>query len=256
MSARPPRPLRVFAFDTPWEMPFATSAPFPGKLLTWLRMTGLPHEVVPANDPRKGPTGKSPWIEDGSVRMGDTELILQYLRTTYGADPDAAFSPADRALALAWLRLLEEHYHQVFEWELFLGENGATRLAEFAAMSPWPLRSILPFALAGALRKQLHARGVSRHAPANIVAMGKADLDALEEFLADRPFFLGSDPSTLDASAFAFLGLSIWLPHPGPVFAHARSRPRLVAYCDRMVERLFPEAKGRTFGVPRPGSAR
>jgi len=62
--------IRLFALGTGWGVPFATAAPFPLKLATWLRMADLPFEFITANNPAKGPKGKSPWIEVGNVRMG------------------------------------------------------------------------------------------------------------------------------------------------------------------------------------------
>jgi len=72
VTASIPEPTRLFAFGTGWGVPFATAAPFPLKLATWLRMAGAAFEFVVANDPGKGPKGKSPWIEYDGVRMGDS----------------------------------------------------------------------------------------------------------------------------------------------------------------------------------------
>ena len=88
-APKPTQPIRLFAFGSGWGIPFPTAAPFPLKLATWLRMTGLDHEIVVENNPGKGPKKKSPWIEDGEVRMGDSELIIRYLGEKYGVDPDA-----------------------------------------------------------------------------------------------------------------------------------------------------------------------
>ena len=71
--------IRLFAFSSGWGVPFNTAAPFPLKLETWLRMADIPYEFVVADDPNKGPKGKSPWIEHGSMRMGDSSLIIEYL---------------------------------------------------------------------------------------------------------------------------------------------------------------------------------
>ena len=183
--------LRLFAFSTGWGVPFPTSAPFPLKLATWLRMADIPFEFVAANDPSKGPKGKSPWIELGSVRMGDSSLIIEYLKLRFGVDLDAHLDAPDRARALAVQRMLEEHYHQCFEHQLFLGRGGAARLAEFANLMPLPLRWLVPTVLSRAFQKQLYARGMGRHDDEVIIAQGKADLDAVSELLR-RPAVLPS----------------------------------------------------------------
>lgn len=117
-------PLRLFGFGTGWGIPFDTAAPFPLKLVTWLRMAGVPFDFVVANDPGKGPKGKSPWIEYGDVKMGDTSLIIEHLEQRFGIDLDAHLDAHQRALALSVQRMLEEHYHQSFEHQLFLGRGG------------------------------------------------------------------------------------------------------------------------------------
>ncbi len=228
-------------FGSGWGVPFPTAAPFPLKLATWLRMTGLEHEIVVENNPGKGPKKKSPWIEDGEVRMGDSELIIRYLGEKYGVDPDASLAAGDRALALAWRRLFEEHYHQAFEHQLFFGLGGAERLRELAGTMPPVVRSIAPPLMLSQFRKQLYARGIGRHEEKDIIAMGQADLDAASAFLGDRAYFLGDEPCGLDACVFGFLGVTIYVKGDNPLFRHAASLANLVSYTERMRARYFPE---------------
>ena len=234
-------PIRVFAVGSGWGIPFATAAPFPLKLITWLRITGLRHEVIVENNMGKGPKKKTPWIEDGDVRMGDTELILHHFREKYGVDPDTHLTDTDRALSVAWHRTFEEHFHQAFEHQLFLGAGGGDRIREFASTLPAPARLIVPPLFLSQMKKQLYARGLGRHEESEIIAMGKADLDAASAFLGDRPYFLGEQPSGLDACAFGFLGVTVYVAGDNPLFRYAASLDNLVQYCERMKEQYFPE---------------
>jgi glutathione S-transferase len=54
------------------------------KVENYLRMTGIPYEVVDDFDLAKAPKGKLPYIEDAGG------LILDYLKATYG-DPLGRF---------------------------------------------------------------------------------------------------------------------------------------------------------------------
>ena len=99
--------IRLFAFGPGWGVPFATSAPFPLKLATWLRMARLPFDFVVANDSSKGPTGKSPWIELGALRMGDSTLIIEHLQERFGVDLDAHLDGPQRALSVSVQRMVE-----------------------------------------------------------------------------------------------------------------------------------------------------
>ena len=213
----------------------------PLKLAAWMRMADVPFDVVVENNPGKGPKGKSPWIEHGSVRMGDRHSIIEYLQQRFGVDLDAHLDADQRALAVAVQRMLEEHYHQCFEHQLFFGRGGEERLREFASSLPVPLRSIVPAVFKRAFRKQLHARGMGRHAEDVIVAQGKADLDALSRLLGDKPFMLGEAPSAIDACVLGFLGVSLYVAGDNPLYRYGASLDNLMRYCERMRARYFPE---------------
>jgi glutathione S-transferase len=233
--------IRLFAFGSGWGVPFATSAPFPLKLATWLRMAEIPFDFVVANDPSKGPKGKSPWIEYGPVRMGDSTLIIEHLRGRFDIDLDAHLDRRQRALAVCVQRMLEEHFHQCFEQQLFFGRGAEERLKEFAAPMPIPLRWLVPTVLKRAFSKQLHARGMGRHSVDVIIAQGKSDLDALAELLGDQPYFLGDRPSSIDACVFGFLGVSLYVAGDNPLYRYGASLENLMRYCERVRARYFPE---------------
>lgn len=237
--------IRLYAFGTGWGVPFETAAPFPLKLATWLRMAELPFDVIVANDPSKGPKGKSPWIEYGDVRMGDSSLIIDYLSKRFNIDLDRHLDARQRALAITVQRMLEEHYHQCFEHQLFFGRGGETRLREFAASVPIPMRWLVPAVLRRAFLKQLYERGMGRHAEEVIIEQGRSDLDALAELMGDRPYMLGERPSSIDACVFGFLGVSLYVTGDNPLYGHLALTGNLVQYCERMRERYFPETLSR-----------
>ena len=237
--------IRLYAFGTGWGVPFETAAPFPLKLATWLRMAGLPFDLIVANDPSKGPKGKSPWIELGDVRMGDSSLIIDYLSKRFDIDLDSHPDARQRALATTVQRMLEEHYHQCFEHQLFFGRGGEERLREFAAGVPIPMRWLVPTVLKRVFLKQLYERGMGRHAEEVIIEQGKSDIDALAELMGDQPYMLGDRPSSIDACVFGFLGVSLYVTGDNPLYRHLASSGNLVQYCERMRERYFPETLSR-----------
>ncbi|MDX1584944.1 MAG: glutathione S-transferase family protein [Thermoanaerobaculia bacterium] len=236
------QPLRLFALGTGWGVPFPTSAPFPLKLATWMRMAGIDFEWEIENNTGKGPKGKSPWIEDGTVRMGDSTLIIEYLREKFDVpDFDRGLTPEQLAVSNAVKRMLEDHYHQCFEHQLFFGAGKDERLAEFADQMPPIIRTLLPKVLANAFKKQLHARGMGRHTEEVIIAQGKEDLDSVANLLGDDDFFHGDTPTEIDACVFGFLGVTVYVEGDNPLYQHAAQNPRLMAYCERMRRRYFPE---------------
>jgi len=233
--------IRLFAFGSGWGVPFDTAAPFPLKLDAWLRMAGIPFEFVIANDPNKGPKGKSPWIEHGDVRMGDSSLIIEYLEQIFDIDLDAHLNDEQRALAVVTQRMLEEHYHQCFEHQLFFGKGGEERLQELANTMPIPVRWLLPTVLKRTFTTQLYARGMGRHSEDIIIAQGKSDLDALSEILGEQAYFFGDKPSSIDACVFGFIGVSLYVEGDNPLYQYGASIENLMRYCERMRARYYPE---------------
>src|SRR5499433_3905894 len=101
-------PIKLFHFPRMFGIP--NLSPFCCKLETWLRIAQIPYEVVDTPDPRKGPKGKLPFVEDAGVQIADTSLIVDYLAKTRGVDLDRHLALSQRAIGLLVQRTLEEHY--------------------------------------------------------------------------------------------------------------------------------------------------
>jgi glutathione S-transferase len=231
-------PLRVFVFSAGFGLP--TTGPFALKLEFWLRLAGLEYERVYEDDTRKGPKGKNPWIEIDGEPMADTELIIKHLSAERGIDLDSHLTDEQRAVALATTRMVEEHLHQVLEYELFIHDAGWDLMSDFMDESlPWGLRAVVKTYMRSHFRKQLHARGVARHAPEEIAEMGRADLDALEVLIGDGPYLFGDQPCTADASVFGLVAPLVYVPAEAPVMEHASSLDNVRTYCERIIKEWF-----------------
>ena len=230
--------IKLHQFAPAFGLPNAS--PFCMKAETWLRMAGLPFELVNDGDVLKAPKGKLPWIDDDGVAVADTSFIIDHLKARYGDKLDAGLSAFERAQALAFQRLIEENLYWAVVHTRWIDDDGwaLTRPAFFGAL-PVPLRWILPPLARRGLRAELRGQGMGRHSAAEIHAIGCRDLTAIADFLGDKPFMLGPAPTTLDATAHAFLANLLWAPVDSPIARHARSRPTLEAYCQRMKARYF-----------------
>lgn len=232
--------LRVFTFPAAWGLP--SSGPFGLKLELALRILDVPYERHYEMDSRKGPKRKSPWIEQGSLRMGDTELILDHVARTYGKRLSEGDTPEARARGHVIRRALEEHYHQVFEYELAVRDEGFAALkAMMVGLVPGLLLGPVSGHFRRTFKKHLFERGIARHTGAEVEAMGKADIDAFVALLGEQDFFLGDEPTKVDVSAFGLLAVTIRSGIDTPVMQYARTKPTLVAFVDRVMARYFPE---------------
>lgn len=235
----------VYAYGPAWGC--ADLSPFCVKLQTWLRMAGLPYESRVGNV-RKMPKRKLPAVElDGQV-TGDSALIIEQLRQRHG-DPlgDDTLDPGTRAqaralramieaelyFAAAYLRWADEDAWPVYEPEItgYIRRVGVPRL-----LAPLAARAARREVLA-----QLHAQGMGRHTAAQVGAIGVECLTALADYLGDKPFMLGAEPRTLDATVFAVVHCLLLAPFESPLTDCLRARPNLVAYHDRVVARWWPE---------------
>ncbi len=230
--------ITLYQFPPAWGLPNASA--FCMKVETYLRMAGLPYQFARGADIRKAPKGKFPVIEDNGKLIPDSGFIVDYLKATHGDPLDGRLAPAERAVALAMRRLMEEHlYWCVIYSRWGVAEHWAIVKAAFFAGLPAPLRWFVPNLVRKSQLKALYRQGIGRHAHDEIYALGKADITALADFLADKPFFMGEQPTSLDATAYAFLANILWQPIADPLQAHARSFANLGRYCERMKERYY-----------------
>jgi glutathione S-transferase len=241
--------IRLFQFPRMFSIP--NLSPFCSKLETWLRIAGIPYEVVDTADPRTAPKGKLPFIEDGGRRMGDTSLIIEHLRSTRGADPDAGLDPSQRATALLVQRTLEEHYAFVILYTHFIREQGWRHTRATFEGVPAFIRPVVARMVRGRMRKILWFQGLSRHSDAEILEFGLQNWRAVLEVMSDGPFFFGEEPKGVDAIVFATLAATILTPIESPIRDHLASQPACVGYVERMRFRFFPElAQGSATACP------
>ena len=92
------------------------------------------------------------------------------------------------------------------------------------------------------IRFRFYLQGIARHSLAEMDAFSFADLDSISTQLGDKPFFLGSEPTSIDCTLFGHLAQFLYIPLDFPQKAHMREKcPNLVAYVDRVRERFWPD---------------
>lgn len=226
-----------------WGLP--NPSPFCAKVETFLRMTDIPYRTA-IGDPRKGPKGKLPWIEDGETRVSDSGHILAYLAERYGKDLDSDLTPEQRAVGHLLRRTMEESLYWVATYANFAEDHGWSHVrALFAEQMPPVVRTVVPPLIRRNILRLLHAQGTGRHARDDVYAIGIADLEALSVVLGDKPYLLGERATSVDATGYGFLGAIIEpAVMSNPLREYAHTRENLVAYCARMKERYFAHPPG------------
>jgi glutathione S-transferase len=237
MTAHPP--IKLFQFPRMFRIP--NVSPFCCKLETWLRIAGIPYEVVDTPDPRRGPKGKLPFIEDAGVRIADTSLIVDHLVKTRGIDPDARLDASQRVIALLVQRTLEEHYAFVLAYTHILRDDGWRHTRTRFDSVPVIVRPVVRRIVRRRVKNMLWTQGVLRHSHENIIASALRDWRAVLSVMSDGPFFFGDEPTGADAIVFGALATSVLTPIESPIRDFLSSQHACVAYAERMRTRFFPE---------------
>jgi len=239
----PSAPIKLFLFEPTWGLP--SSSPFCIKLDAWFRMSGLPFESVHIASPGRAPKKKAPWIQDGTVVMGDSTLIIEHLTHEYEVALDHHLSPRQRNEAVAWQALLEDHYYQVLLYTHFVTDRGWRGMVEGLAGVPSLVRPLVGAIMRREVKRALWGAGMGRHTHEEIVAFGQRDLRTLSELLGDQPYFFG-EPSTFDACAYGFLTMTLLTSVQSEVREYAeRELPSLHAFCQRFAARYYENAPPR-----------
>ncbi len=215
-------------------------SPFCMKAELLLKMADLAYEPVICVNPRKGPKGKLPAIADDGGIIGDSEFIRRHLERKYIVDFDKGLGARERATAHAFARMLEERTYWVAVYERWIDERNwpVVRAALFGGLPP-PLRSLVPFIARRKVRDYLHGQGLGRHTRDEVYALGAADIRAVAEALGDKAYFMGSAPTGVDATIYAFVAALLVPPFESPVKDEIRRHANLVAYAERMRARYY-----------------
>ena len=212
------------------------------KLETYLRMAKIPYQVENNFNMLKTPKGKVPYIEDNGQCICDTGFIIEYLKKTYGDPLDQELNEEGKAIILAFRRLIEEHLYWPMIYARWMEEENWLKIkAFFFDDLPTAMKFIVPKVARKKVKDQLKGHGMGLHSPAEIYQLGNENLKALSNFLADKPYFMGEKPTSLDATAYSFLANIIQPPTPSPLKDFAMNLNNLVTYNNRIKEEYYSD---------------
>ncbi|MBD2527803.1 glutathione S-transferase family protein [Nostoc sp. FACHB-133] len=219
------------------------------ELETWFRMAKLPYEkvIVKAQSFEIAPKGKIPFIDYQGKLIGDAFLIIEMFKQTEGIDLDASLTPVERSLSLAFRRMLKENtLWGAAEVRFGIEENWQHyRVIVARALFPeTPLEISEPFAdeFRKTIISQMHSHGIGRHSHKEISQIICADFQALSDFLADKPFFMGDEPTTLDATAYGYIGNFLQPRYESPIVDYLLGRSNLCQHYERMSHKFFSDS--------------
>ena len=230
--------LKAYHLPGAWGLP--TVSPFCLKLDAFLRMTGIEHQSITVATPFAGPKRKAPWIEHEGRTIGDSTLIIEYLKERFGVDPDAHLTAEQRGIALAIQRLIEENLYWAMVYDRWLRpENRQLLYSSVLGSISRPVLAVLGPYARRSVRKQTVGHGMGLHSAEEIAGIGGRDIAALAAILGDKPFFFGDRPGLVDAAAYGQLANIHCVPFASPMKPVLAGHAGLVAFIDRFRETVF-----------------
>lgn len=195
-------PPKVMLHQFPPVANLPSLSPFCLKMETYLRMNKVPYENV--HSYKVGKKGKMPWIEYKGERIPDSNFIIEYLNKTLEIDMDKNLSKCEKAQSRALRIMLEENFSFTVLYSRWVDECN-----EFKKIIPAHHKGI-GFAVQMKMqqrkaRSTLDHQGLGRHSKEEIYRIAEQDLRALSDYLGEKPYLMGTEVTTLDASAFGFL---------------------------------------------------
>ncbi len=223
-------------------------SPFCLKLECYLRMAGIPYTPKPAAF-GKAPKGKIPFIEDDGSFLGDSQLIIEHLKRKHGDPLDGKLSTEDVAKGHMVRRLLEESTYWHICYERWISPEGwQIYKPTVEALFPPVLSKILLPMVRRKTVQMIHAQGLGRHRQEEILEMGKADISSVAVTLGDKPFLLGENPTSFDATLYALIVSITAFPVDSPFRRYTLAQQNLVRYCERFQQQFFANGQARAAG--------
>jgi glutathione S-transferase len=126
---------------------------------------------------------------------------VNYLKATYGDNDKTMLSPEQQGIAKSYQRLLEEHLYwigMVTRWN-YTEENWQINKQGIFGGLPPIARDLAASVYRRKIKSQIKGHGIGRLSHEEMFELGKEDIDSLADFLGSKPYFMGDQPSSVDA---------------------------------------------------------
>jgi glutathione S-transferase len=206
-----------------------------------LKLAGLPYQAR-RGSLRRAPKGKLPYLDDMGRIVADSTMIRWHIEKTYHIDFDAGLSAAERGIAWAAEKLMEDHLYWAVARVRWLDQaNFDKGPAQFFRGVPAPVRGLAERLVRYKVRKTLWGQGLGRHSEEDLVALASKGVTSIADILGDKPYLMGNAPCGADATLFAFAGSLLCPVFDTPIRTAAEGHANLVAYMERMRAEFYPE---------------
>jgi len=226
--------IKLYSFGSSFGV--MDPSPFVVKVDTFLRMSGLPYDVIPDfHNIKKSPKGKLPFIEDDGNKIADSSFINDYLIKKYDLSLDAFLTTEQKALSYLLTKSIDENLYWCLVYSRWIADDTWPLISNtFFSKLPWPLKLFLPALIRKGVKKNLHGQGIGRHSKSEILEITKQSFSALSAMLAEQSYFFGDKPCSFDATVYASLCEFISVDYDNDFNRLAKKYDNLVRFCQRI----------------------
>lgn len=246
----------VYVYQFPRTSLLPSLSPYCLKVETWLRLNGVKFENVDHKMKFRSKKGSLPFVELNGEEISESSIILKELSQKFEKDIDACLTTEQKSISHATISMIENHL--VWVVSCWRTKNLDQMLKGYKVNLQHALGTRIPNAILNFFFKftygrkldwlqgarKVKAQGMGIHTAEEVLQFGCDDLKVLCDMLADKPFFFGDEPTTLDIVAFANLAQVLYIdkeiPFPLRDFMQENCA-NLVGHCSRMKERCFPD---------------
>jgi glutathione S-transferase len=195
--------------------------------------------------------GQLPFVEVNGQQICDSNTIIKELSQKFEKDIDVALTNEQKTISHAMISMVENHLtFVIMAWR---AKNPGEMVNGYKINFQQSLGSKIPNAILNFFfkinyghraSKKVKAQGIGVHKPDEIIEMGKEDLKALSELLADKPFFFGDEPTLLDVVVFSstaqiyFISDDVKYALKEYMVEHCAN---LIGHVSRIKERCYPD---------------
>lgn len=236
---------RVTLHQFPRPKGLANLSPFCIKAELFMRMASIPYDIRETLNPRQAPKGKLPYITHEGKNIPDSNHILEYLTSVFSVHLDDNLDEEQLAIGHAVKVMLEDHLRWCIVYSRWLDESCWPYFRKISlGLIPWPAKAIYP--IVSRRRKQrisetLKSNGIGRFPPEEVYQFGKDDIASLASILSKRTYLLGDQPSSFDASVYAFIANLIDVPIPCSLNHMTQENEILQKYHKMMKQTYFSD---------------
>lgn len=201
------------------------------KVYAFLKLARIAFEHQHIFDASAAPRGQLPYIVDDGQAVGDSDSIIEHLRSKYGVSLDEGRTAQQRDLDQLVTRLLDDLYwvmsYSRWQDEAFWPAFREALLREHPALTAEGLQKAREFNF-----QRYHFQGIGRFAPAAAYARGIADLSVLAHLVPVGRYLRGPQPVSIDAAIYGFIANIYFFRIETPLRQFVCEHPNLVAHCE------------------------